>query len=102
MPAAFGRAPERGKIRAILKSPEWDATPELETVTGDITAWLPNGTGAKVRVETAGLITTDYSIEIASRPTSDHKTAVAKIGKGKRQLSIKSIKGSVRILRLRG
>ena len=93
---------ERGKIQAIFKDPEWDSPPRLETVTGDITVWLPNGAGGKVRAETTGLITTDYSIEIESRPASHHKTAVAKVGKGKRQLSIKSIKGGVRILRLRG
>lgn len=94
---------ERGKIQAILKNPEWDTAPRLETLTGNISLWLPNGTAALVHAETTGLITTDYSIEVESDPKSDHKTAVAKIGrKSRRRLSIHSVKGNVQILRLRG
>ncbi len=94
---------ERGEITATFKGTEWQEAPSLTTLTGDVSVWLPADADATVRAETSGLITTDYSIEIDSEPPpSEKKSATARIGKGRHELSIESTKGSVRILRSRG
>lgn len=93
---------ERGAIHATLRSAEWKEAPALETLTGDVTVWLPPDADAVVKAETSGLITTDYSIDIAREGAGEKKSATAKIGEGKRRLTIRSTKGSVRILKSPG
>ena len=51
-------------------------------------------------METAGEITTDYSIMIESSPGSSHKQAVAKIGEAVHKLELKSKRGAITISRI--
>jgi len=92
---------EHGRIDATLASGTWQGLPTLETVTGDITLFLPPSTDATIRAETRGLITTDYSIEISQETAIGPKRAVARIGEGRLKLAISSSKGNVRILKSR-
>ncbi|MGB5815541.1 MAG: hypothetical protein WBH75_19905 [Thermoanaerobaculia bacterium] len=90
---------EHGRIDAVLESDTWQGRPTLETVTGDITLFLPPSTDATIRAETRGLITTDYSIEISQEAAIGPKQAVARIGEGHLELAITSSKGNIRILK---
>lgn len=91
----------RGTIDATFRSTDWAEQVTLATGTGDITVNLPPDAAALVEVETAGELTTDYSIEVTPHEQSSMKTAVARIGEGGGRLSVRSEKGRIRLLRSR-
>ncbi len=91
----------RGTIEATFRATDWDEEVTLVTATGDITVYLPPGAAARVAAETAGELSTDYSIEIEPHEQSSMKTAVARIGEGGGRLSLRSEKGRVRLFRSR-
>jgi hypothetical protein len=90
---------ERGAIRVELKDDRWDAAPSLETVTGDISVWLPEDASVSIEAETEGHITTDYSVEIRRPAPGARKQALAKLGKGRQELRISSTRGNVSLFR---
>jgi hypothetical protein len=90
---------ERGAIRVELKNDRWDAAPSIETVTGDISVWLPEKASVTIDAETEGHITTDYSIEIRRPGPGARKHAQAKLGKGRQKLRISSTRGNVSLFR---
>jgi len=91
---------ERGSVQATFQSRDWTTSSVLETTTGDIEVLLMEHPGVRVELETAGAITTDYSIEIESRPGSSHKNAVARIGDASENLTINSIRGAITLNRI--
>jgi len=91
----------RGTIDATFRSTGWAEQVTLATVTGDVTVYLPPGAAALVEAETAGELSTDYSIEVEPHEQSSMKTAVAKIGEGGGRLSVRSEKGRIRLFRSR-
>lgn len=90
---------ERGAITVHLRGAAWPEAPRFETVSGDVAVWLPPDADAVVEAETAGEITTDYSISIRPLGTGTRKHAVATIGNGRHQLFITSGIGKIKILR---
>jgi hypothetical protein len=90
---------ERGAIRVQFKDTRWPAGSTLQTLTGDIAAWLPPQANATAHLETFGEITTDYSIAISRQPGSTRKSAVAVVGDGGARLSLTSNRGSLKLLR---
>jgi len=94
---------KHGAINVTLGPDSWepDLPQVLETETGDITLWLPFKSNLNVRAETEGLVTSDYSTEIGFAPPPNRKKeAGAKIGDGGPLVSLRSIRGDIRILRL--
>ncbi len=91
---------DRGAVKAVLKSADWRKSPVIETTTGEIVVWLHADADTTIQAQTAGWITTDYSIDITSPSTATTKTAVAKIGHGKHPFPIHSTKGNIRLSRL--
>lgn len=86
---------EHGSIKLDLKSVAGKELPQLETVTGDIELWLPDGVDLNVFAQTEGVISTDFSVEIER--DSRLKRARAKLGRGGNTLRIKSIRGAVQL-----
>ncbi len=91
----------RGTIDATFRATDWAEESTLVTSTGDVTVYLPPDAAARVTAETAGELSTDYSIEIEPHEHSSMKTAVARIGEGGGRLTVRSEKGRVRLLRSR-
>lgn len=92
---------EHGAIQATLKSDGWASQTSFETVTGNVSVWLPPDADVAARLETSGLITTDYSIDVRRDAPGGRKTAVATIGAGEHALAITTVKGDIHILQSR-
>lgn len=90
---------DSGELVIFLKDPSWSWPPVFETSTGDISVRMPKNADVAVDISTAGEITTDYSIQIISKPDSRIKQGNALILKGRQNLWIKSIEGNIKILR---
>ncbi len=88
-----------GNLRAQFQSLDWPEPPLLETVSGEVRADLPWDAAAKVILETEGVISSDFSIEVEWLPDSVRKRAVAEIGTGPRELRLTSVRGDVRLVR---
>ena len=94
-------ATERGQISATLETGVTDRPQELTTVTGDIEVHLWQDANMNVRLATSGEISTDFSIDIEHRDQEEPgKYGRATVGKGGPDLSLRSKRGRVRLLRL--
>ena len=89
---------EHGELRAAFLSTRWQEASRLTTTTGPIIAEMPAGGNASVRFRTAGMVTTDYSVDIERDESSSHKSGTATIGAGGPLLEIESERGTIAIL----
>jgi hypothetical protein len=87
-----------GSITASLGSANWTSPLEFKTVNGGITLDLPSDTSAEVRAETLnGDISSDFPMNTLTRVGRKHLNGT--IGNGGRELSLKTINGSIRLRR---
>jgi hypothetical protein len=88
-----------GSITASLGRADWSGPLEFKTVNGAITLDLPSDTSAEVKAETLnGDITTDFPMTIVGRFSRRHLNGT--IGSGGRELSLKTVNGSIRLRRV--
>jgi hypothetical protein len=91
----------RGDITATLATGATTERQDLTTETGDIEVWLGEDADMNVSVATSGEISTDFSLEIEHRRFEEpSKHAVAVVGQGGPELTLRSKQGRVRLLRL--
>lgn len=90
---------ERGDVMVHWTGADWRRPPKVETVTGTIELWMPRATRAEVTIETAGLIATDYTLEVEHRDDRATKRARATLGGGGIAVDVRSARGDVRLLR---
>lgn len=78
----------------------FDGTPAgtIETLTGDVTTWLPQASATRVRVRTQSHITTDFTVRI-DIDEDGFRNGVARLGRGRSLLDVRSTRGAVRLLR---
>ena len=87
-----------GSITASLGRADWSGALEFKTVNGAITLDLPSDTSAEVQAETLnGDISTDFPMTIVGRFSRRHLNGT--IGSGGRELSLKTVNGSIRLRR---
>jgi hypothetical protein len=87
-----------GEIVASLGRADWTEELEFETVNGSITLNLPASTSTLLEAETLnGDITTDFSMTVQGRFSKRHVSGT--IGDGGRQLSLKTVNGSIQVRR---
>jgi len=87
-----------GSITASLGNGNWTSPLEFKTVNGGITLDLPSDTNAEVRAETLnGDISSDFPMNTLTRVGRKHLNGT--IGSGGRELSLKTINGSIRLRR---
>jgi hypothetical protein len=87
-----------GSITATLGRADWSGPLEFKTVNGAITLDLPSNTSAEVTAETLnGEISTDFPMTILGRISRRHLNGT--IGGGGRELSLKTVNGSIRLRR---
>lgn len=91
----------RGDITATLATGATTERQDLTTQTGDIEVWLWEDADMNVSLATSGEISTDFSLEIEHlRFEEPSKHAVAVVGRGGPELTLRSKQGRVRLLRL--
>ena len=90
---------ERGDVTVHWTGAEWATPPSIETVTGAIELWMPRDANALVAIETAGLISTDYTLEVEHRDDRAAKRATARLGNARTKIDVRSARGDVRLLR---
>lgn len=87
-----------GSIAASLGNANWTSPLEFKTVNGGITLDLPSNLNAEVRAETLnGDISSDFPMNTLTRVGRKHLNGT--IGEGGRELSLKTINGSIRLRR---
>ena len=87
-----------GSINASLGSANWTGSLDFKTVNGGITLDLPSNTNAQVQADTLnGEISTDFPLTTQSR--SDRRHLSGTIGGGGRELSLKTVNGSIHLRR---
>lgn len=87
-----------GSISARLGRADWSEELEFKTVNGAITLDLPADTNTQVSAETLnGEISTDFPLTILGRVSRKHLNGT--IGSGGRELSLKSVNGSIQLRR---
>jgi DUF4097 and DUF4098 domain-containing protein YvlB len=87
-----------GSIIASLGRADWSGLLDFKTVNGTITLDLPPDTNADVRAETLnGDIATDFPLTIQGRVSRRQLNGT--IGSGGRELSLKTVNGSIRLRR---
>lgn len=87
-----------GEIVASMGRANWTEGLEFETVNGGITLSLPATTSTELEAETLnGDITTDFQITVQGRFSKRHLSGT--IGSGGRNLSLKTVNGSIRVNR---
>lgn len=91
---------DSGDIQATFQSKALAADSSISGKSGNIKVILIGDPDMRVAVDTAGRITTDYSIEIDPRPGGARKIALARMGAGGATLSVRSETGNVSLRRL--
>jgi hypothetical protein len=87
-----------GSITASLGNANWTSPLEFKTVNGGITLDLPSNTSAEVSAETLnGDISSDFPMNTLTRVGRKHLNGT--IGSGGRELSLKTINGSIQLRR---
>lgn len=87
-----------GEIVASMGRADWTEGLEFETVNGGITLNLPATTSTQLEAETLnGDITTDFSMTVQGRFSKRHINGT--IGSGGRNLSLKTVNGSIQVRR---
>ena len=88
-----------GDAHVIFRNPQKSGVSAITTTSGDIRVLLMEGADVLVEVETAGAISTDYSIKIVSFEGTARKEGIAKIGAGSNSLRLSSKLGAVSLVR---
>ncbi len=88
---------ERGAVRVAFHPEAPRAPSRIETLTGAIEVELPPGADADARLETRGLLTTDFSL-VVERVGPLAKRGIARIGRGGARLELVSRTGDLRLL----
>ena len=87
-----------GEIVASFGRADWTRPLEFETVNGSITLSLPAETNTELRAETLnGDISTDFQMTVQGRISKRHIRGT--IGNGGRELSLKTVNGSIQVKR---
>lgn len=87
-----------GSIIATLGRADWKGALAFKTVNGAITLELPAAISAEVKAETLnGDISSDFPISVMGR--SSRRELTGTIGGGGRELSLKTVNGSIRLRR---
>lgn len=87
-----------GSITASLGNANWNGALDFKTVNGEIEVGLPSSASADVRAETLnGAISTDFPLTVQEK--FRRKEMHGTIGGGGRQLSLKTVNGSIRLRR---
>ncbi len=87
-----------GSITASLGSSDWTHPVRFETVNGSVTLELPSGTNAQFDASTVnGNISTDFPLTIQGKLSPKHISGT--IGSGGRELSLKTVNGSIELRR---
>ncbi|HXI21660.1 MAG TPA: DUF4097 family beta strand repeat-containing protein [Gemmatimonadales bacterium] len=87
-----------GSVRADVGKGDWSGALEFNTVNGGITVTLPQDLSAEVAASTVnGSIESDFPLTVQGRirPRSIHAT----IGSGGRDLELKTVNGSIRLVK---
>ena len=91
---------ERGTVTAELETAS-HRSQSLESLTGDLTAYLWEDASVTVEAATSGEISTDFTLHVEYLKSQEpNKRAVAVLGTGEARLHMESKEGRVRILRL--
>ena len=88
---------QQGSIRALVRSTQTDEPLTVESVNGDVLVNLLEGASATVKLQTKGMMISDYTIEIDRARGSRRKVGRAVIGDGRRSIRLSSENGSVRL-----
>jgi hypothetical protein len=89
-----------GSIIATLGRADWNGQLDFKTVNGTITLDLPPDTNAEVKAETLnGDISTDFPLTILGRLSRRHLNGTIGSSSGGRELSLKTVNGSIRLRR---
>ena len=91
---------DSGKVKVEFRNRIWSGPSALETISGDISVFLMSDPHVAVDIDTAGTITSDYSIDISPVPGSSRKIARAVIGEAEHELDINTAVGAVRLGRI--
>ena len=91
---------DSGSIKVEFRNRTWNGASTLESKSGDISVFLMSDPSVSAVIDTAGTITTDYSIDIEHTPGSSRKIARAEIGSAQHELNISSAAGAVRLGRV--
>jgi Putative adhesin len=87
-----------GSIVATLGRADWNGALEFKTVNGAITLNLPSDMSAELKAETLnGDISSDFPVSVMGRRGRTELTGT--IGGGGRELSLKTVNGSIRLRR---
>jgi hypothetical protein len=87
-----------GSIRATLGKADWKDALAFKTVNGSVTVSLPAGASTAVRFETVnGSISNDFTLTGETR--TSRRELSGTIGSGGRELSVKTVNGSVHLRR---
>ena len=87
-----------GEIVATMGKADWTEPLSFETVNGSITLNLPATADTEIEAETLnGDISTEFSMSVEGRFSKRHING--KIGSGGRQLSLKTVNGSIQVNR---
>ncbi|MDQ3817204.1 MAG: DUF4097 family beta strand repeat-containing protein [Acidobacteriota bacterium] len=90
-----------GSIEASLGNANWNGTLDFKTVNGGITLDLPSNTNAQVEADTLnGEISSDFQLTTQTRYDRRHLSGT--IGAGGRELSLKTVNGSIHLRRTQG
>lgn len=88
-----------GSITVSMGRADWDGELEFNTVNGSVRLELPSELDCELEVATVnGQIASDYAITVSGRFSPRHLKGI--IGKGGRELNIKTVNGSVELRRL--
>ena len=89
-----------GGITARLGNASWPDSLDFKTVNGGITLDLPTNTSTRVEAETLnGDISSDFPLTLLGRMSRKHISGT--IGNGGRELTLKTLNGSIRLRRTR-
>lgn len=89
-----------GSIVATMGRADWSGSLEFKTVNGGITLELPSETSAAVKAETLnGDITSDFAVSVTGMRTRRDLTGTIGSGGAGRELSLKTVNGSIRLRR---
>jgi hypothetical protein len=87
-----------GSVQATLGKTNWSQPVAFKAVNGSVTVRLPDDASAEVLAETVnGSVSSEFSLSGVTRVS--HRKLTGTLGRGGRELQIRSVNGSVRLLR---
>jgi hypothetical protein len=87
-----------GSVELTLGSANWDGASSAESVNGSVTVTLPGDVSTTVRAQTVnGRVESEFDLGASARKTRSSVSGT--IGAGGRELSLRTVNGSVRLRR---